>query len=90
MVEEARAFIERDVASTSMPRYYCAVAQNSPSPQRSTGERVGVRVGSASPVWLLGDHLGTASLAANTDGRLLSRHGYLPRGELRITEGSLP
>ena len=29
-------------------------------------------------------------MAANTDGSLLSRQGYLPWGELRYTEGSLP
>ena len=52
---------EWEVTSGSMTRYYYAGAQNSPSPQRSGGERVGVRVGSASPVWLLGDHLGSTS-----------------------------
>ena len=29
-------------------------------------------------------------MAANTDGSLLSRQGYLPWGELRFAEGSLP
>ena len=45
---------------------------------------------SASPIWLLGDHLGSTSVAANTNGSLLSRQGYLPWGELRFAEGSLP
>ena len=50
----------------------------------------GVRVGSAAPVWLLGDHLGSTSVAANPDGSLLSRQGYLPWGELRFADGGLP
>ena len=62
-----------------MRRYYYAGAQ-----------RVAIRTGSAAPVWLLGDHLGSTSVAANTDGSLLSRQGYLPWGELRFAEGSLP
>ena len=53
-------------------------------------QRVAIRTGSASPVWLFGDHLGSTSVAANTDGSLLSRQGYLPWGELRFAEGSLP
>jgi RHS repeat-associated protein len=70
---------EWDVTDSSMMRYYYGGAQ-----------RVAIRTGSASPVWLLGDHLGSTSVAANTDGSLLSRQGYLPWGELRYTEGSLP
>jgi RHS repeat-associated protein len=70
---------EWEVTASSMRRYYYAGAQ-----------RVAIRTGSASPVWLLGDHLGSTSVAANTDGSLLSRQGYLPWGELRFTEGSLP
>ena len=34
--------------------------------------------------------LGSTSVAANTDGSLLSRQGYLPWGELRFADGSLP
>jgi RHS repeat-associated protein len=70
---------EWDVTDSSMTRYYYAGAQ-----------RVAVRLENASPVWLLGDHLGSTSVAANPDGSLLSRQGYLPWGELRFTEGSLP
>lgn len=34
--------------------------------------------------------LGSTSVAANTDGSLLSRQEYLPWGELRFADGGLP
>jgi RHS repeat-associated protein len=70
---------EWEVTSGNMTRYYYAGAQ-----------RVAMRLENASPVWLLGDHLSSTSVAANPDGSLLSRQGYLPWGELRFTEGELP
>jgi YD repeat-containing protein len=70
---------EWEVTTGSMRRYYYAGTQ-----------RVATRLENASPVWLLGDHLGSTSVAANTDGSLLSRQGYLPWGELRFAEGGLP
>jgi len=52
--------------------------------------RVAMREDGGDPFWLLGDHLGSTSVAANYDGSLYSRQGYKPWGETRFVVGQTP
>jgi len=52
--------------------------------------RVAMREDGGDPYWLLGDHLGSTSVAANFDGSLYSRQGYKPWGETRFVVGQTP
>jgi len=53
-------------------------------------ERVAMRTGTANPLWLLGDHLGSTSTVANMDGSLATRQGYKAWGEQRFPAGASP
>jgi hypothetical protein len=49
-----------------------------------------MRTGAADPLWLLGDHLGSTSVAANYDGSLYTRQGCKAWGEQRYSTGVSP
>jgi len=49
-----------------------------------------MRLGSATPLWLFGDHLGSTSLVANSDGSLNSELRYKAWGEIRFSYGTVP
>jgi RHS repeat-associated protein len=51
--------------------------------------RVAMQRGTEGVKYLLGDHLGSASVALNADGTALGSQGYLPWGEVNFTEGSI-
>jgi RHS repeat-associated protein len=59
-------------------------------------ERVAMRTGTADPLWLLGDHLGSTSVVANYDGTIFmngstpARQGYKAWGEQRFPTGASP
>jgi RHS repeat-associated protein len=53
-------------------------------------ERVAMRTGTADPLWLLGDHLGSTSAVANYDGTLYAGQGYKAWGEWRYSRGVSP
>jgi RHS repeat-associated protein len=53
-------------------------------------ERVAMRTGSADLLWLLGDQLGSTSVAANYNGTLYTRQGYKAWGEQRFIHGISP
>ena len=72
-------YFEWQPATTASIRYYYA-----------GGQRVAMRMGSAPPLWLLGDHLGSTAVVANTDATQHSRKGYKAFGETRFAAGSLP
>ena len=78
-------YFEWQPATTALTKYYYAGSQ-----------RVALRViapgqahGEDASLWLLGDHLGSASVAANTNGTQHSRKGYKAFGESRFAVGSL-
>jgi len=62
-----------------MVKYYYAGSQ-----------RVAMRVGSNAPSYLLGDHLGSTSLTANSSGGKVAELRYYPYGETRFTDGVTP
>ena len=72
-------YFEWQPATTALTKYYYAGSQ-----------RIAIRVGEDAPLWLLGDHLGSTSVVANTDATQHSRKGYKAFGESRFTVGSLP
>ena len=72
-------YFEWQPATTALTKYYYAGSQ-----------RVAMRMGSAPPLWLLGDHLGSTAVVANTNGTQHSRKGYKAFGESRFAAGSLP
>jgi len=72
-------YLEYDVSSGEMTTYYYAGAV-----------RIAMRVGTNEPLWLLGDHLGSTSVAANTDGSLHSRQAYTAWGATRYSSGGPP
>ena len=72
-------YFEWKGSTSTMVRYYYAGA-----------ERVAMRTGEADPLWLLGDHLGSTSVAANYDGSLYTRQGYKAWGEKRFIQGISP
>jgi RHS repeat-associated protein len=49
-----------------------------------------MKTGAADPRWLVGDHLGSTSVAANYDGSLGARQGYYAWGEKRFPTGVSP
>ncbi len=57
---------------TSMVKYYYA-----------GGQRVAMRQGSSTLYFLLGDHLGSTSLTANSNGTLYTEQRYYPWGDTR-------
>jgi RHS repeat-associated protein len=72
-------YFEWKGSTTTMVRYYYAGA-----------ERVAMRTGTADPLWLVGDHLGSTSVAANYDGSTGPRQGYKAWGEKRFPTGTSP
>ena len=74
------SYSEWDVNSEKVTKYYFAGAV-----------RIAMREGTSDPVWLLGDHLGSTSVAASSTGTLISRMGFKPWGETRfVVSGSMP
>jgi RHS repeat-associated protein len=53
------------------------------------GTRVAMQRGNEGTKYLLGDHLGSASVVLNADGTALGAQGYLPWGEVNFTEGTI-
>jgi RHS repeat-associated protein len=53
------------------------------------GTRVAMQRGGEGTKYLLGDHLGSASVVLNADGTALGAQGYLPWGEVNFTEGTI-
>lgn len=72
-------YFEWTGSMSTMKRYYYAGTM-----------RVAMREGSAVPLWLFGDHLGSTSLVANNDGSLNSELRYEAWGETRFTYGTAP
>jgi hypothetical protein len=72
-------YFEWKGSTSTMVKYYYAGA-----------ERVAMRSGTADPLWLVGDHLGSTSVAANYDGTLYTRQGYKAWGEQRFIQGISP
>jgi hypothetical protein len=72
-------YFEWKGSSSTMVKYYYAGA-----------ERVAMRTGNENPKWLLGDHLGSTSAAANYDGTLYTRQGYKAWGAQRFPSGGGP
>ena len=72
-------YFEWKGSTSTMVKYYYAGA-----------ERVAMRTGEANPLWLMGDHLGSTSVAANYDGTLYTRQGYKAWGEKRFPAGISP
>ncbi|MBA3533070.1 MAG: hypothetical protein H0T73_14190 [Ardenticatenales bacterium] len=58
-------------------RYYYAGAQ-----------RIALRVGSATPEWLVGDHLGSTSVTLASNGTLKAELRYKPWGQTRYESGT--
>jgi RHS repeat-associated protein len=54
------------------------------------GTRVAMQRGSDGVKYLLGDHLGSASVALNADGTPLGAQGYRPWGSVNFTVGTIP
>jgi RHS repeat-associated protein len=54
------------------------------------GTRVAMQRGGEGTKYLLGDHLGSASVVLNADGTALGSQGYLPWGKVNFTEGTIP
>jgi len=78
-------YFEWKGSTSTMVKYYSAGA-----------ERVAMRTGTAAPLWLLGDHLGSTSTLANYDGTIFrngstpARQGYKAWGEQRFPAGASP
>jgi len=65
--------------TTSMVKYYYADSQ-----------RVAMRQGSSTLYFLLGDHLGSTSITANSSGGKVAELRYHPWGGTRYTDGTTP
>jgi RHS repeat-associated protein len=72
-------YFEWKGSTSTMVRYYYAGAA-----------RVAMRTGTADPLWMFGDHLGSTSVVANYDGSLYARQGYYAWGERRFLAGDNP
>jgi len=68
----------RGSAATSVKYYYAG------------SQRIAMRTGSDAPKYLLGDHLGSASVMVNADGSGLQTQGYYPWGEQHFPAGASP
>ncbi|MCC7361265.1 MAG: HNH endonuclease, partial [Anaerolineales bacterium] len=64
---------------TTAKRYYYA-----------GGQRIAERVGDSALYFLLGDHLGSTSITANSGGALVAEVRYAPWGETRYLTGTTP
>jgi hypothetical protein len=73
------AHFEWTGSTSTMIKYYYA-----------GGQRVAMRVGSNAPSYLLGDHLGSTSLTANSSGCKVAELRSQPRGGTRFTYGTTP
>jgi hypothetical protein len=65
--------------SSTSRKYYYAGAQ-----------RLAVRDGAGTLSFLLGDHLGSTSITANSTGGFVAEVRYKPWGETRYTSGTTP
>ena len=54
------------------------------------GQRVAMRVSGGTPVYLHGDHLGSASLTTDSAGGVVSQARYAPFGAVRWQSGAMP
>ncbi len=72
-------YFEWKGSTSTMVKYYYAGA-----------ERVAMRTGTANPLWLLGDHLGSTSTVANMDGSLATRAGLQSLGRAALPGGDQP
>ena len=72
-------YFEWTGSTSTMKKYYYA-----------GGERVAMKVGSSTRYYLLGDHLGSTSVVANSSGAEYGRVLYKPWGEDRYTSGATP
>jgi RHS repeat-associated protein len=72
-------YFEWKVSTGQVTKYYYAGST-----------RVGMQRGSDGVKYLLGDHLGSASVALNADGTLYGTQGYKPWGEVKFTDGAMP
>jgi len=70
-------YFEWTTSTANMVKYYYAGAV-----------RVAMRKGTANPLWLLGDHLGSTSIVANNDGSKYTGQGYKAWGEKRYPAGA--
>jgi len=66
-------------STSTMVKYYYA-----------GGQRVAMRKGSSTLYFLLGDHLGSTSLTANSSGSKVAELRYHPYGSTRYTDGTTP
>jgi len=66
-------------STSTMKKYYYAGSQ-----------RIAMRTGSADPVWLFSDHLGSTSKAASSSGTVSYTSLYKAWGEARYTSGTAP
>ena len=66
-------------STSTMVKYYYAGSQ-----------RVAMRQGSSTVYYLLGDHLGSTSITANSNGTLYTEPRYHPWGDTRYTSGTTP
>ncbi len=53
-------------------------------------QRLAMRKGSSTLSFLLGDHLGSTSLTANSSGGKVAELRYYPWGGMRYTSGTAP
>ena len=74
-------YFEKNLSSWATTNYYGAGST-----------RVAMRVGSSTVYWLLGDHLGSASLATNSSGGVIANSStrYYPYGATRSGGTGLP
>ena len=72
-------YFEWQVNNSQATKYYYA-----------GGTRVAMQRGGEGVKYLLGDHLGSASVVLNADGTQLGSQGYMPWGEVNFTEGTIP
>ena len=66
-------------STSTMVKYYYADSQ-----------RVAMRQGSSTLYFLLGDHLGSTSVTANSSGGIVAELRYYPWGGTRYTSGTTP
>jgi RHS repeat-associated protein len=72
-------YFEWTGSTSTMVKYYYAA-----------GQRAAMRVGSSTVYYLLGDHLGSTAITANSSGGEYGELRYKAWGETRFTSGSTP
>jgi RHS repeat-associated protein len=71
-------YFEYNVTASEITKYYFA-----------GGVRLAMQRGSSGVKFILGDHLGSASVVLNADGTFSGAQGYYPWGEINFTEGTI-